>query len=152
MIFSTRAEYGVRLMVELARHPGEPPVSLTAIADAEELPRSYLERLVAKLRSAGLVVSSHGARGGYRLARSPAEITMDSVVMALEGAIAPMACFDEDGVRRIHCSHLQTDERCSTKLLWARVQEGILSALRRTTLAELVDFQESVEARGLTAV
>ena len=78
MLFSTKAEYGVRLMVELGRQPGSAPVSLSAVAEAERLPLSYLEHLVAKLRKAGLVTSTRGAHGGYRLAKPAEEITMDA--------------------------------------------------------------------------
>src|SRR5213596_1711718 len=95
MLFSTKAEYGVRLMVELGRQPGEEPVSLAALAEAERLPLSYLEHLVARLRSAGLVTSTRGARGGYRLGKPASKITMVEVVQALEGQIAPMECFHE---------------------------------------------------------
>ena len=80
MLFSTKAEYGVRLMVELGRQPGSQPVALSAVAEAENLPLSYMEHLVAKLRQSGLVTSTRGARGGYQLARPAAEITMDEVV------------------------------------------------------------------------
>ena len=96
MLFSTKAEYGVRLMVELGRQPGSTPISLSAVAEAERLPLSYLEHLVAKLRKAGLVTSTRGAHGGYRLAKPAEEITMDAVVEALEGQIAPMECFHDD--------------------------------------------------------
>ena len=70
--FSTRGEYGVRLMVELTRHYGTGPVSLAEMAEHEDLPRPYLEQLVSSLREAGLVRSTRGARGGYELARDPA--------------------------------------------------------------------------------
>ena len=84
MLFSTKAEYGVRLMVELGRQPGSAPVSLSAVAEAERLPLSYLEHLVAKLRNADLVTSTRGAHGGYRLAKPAAAITLDEVVEALD--------------------------------------------------------------------
>ena len=86
MLFSTKAEYGVRLMVELGRRaPDDPeggggPVALSTVAEAETLPLSYLEHLVAKLREAGLVTSVRGAHGGYRLARPASEIEMLDVV------------------------------------------------------------------------
>src|SRR4051794_41771204 len=74
MLFSTKAEYGVRLMVELGRRAGSgpdaEPISLAAVAGAETLPLAYLEHLVAKLRDAGLVGSVRGAHGGYRLPRA----------------------------------------------------------------------------------
>lgn len=145
MLFSTKAEYGVRLMVELGRRSdateGEAPVALAAVAEAELLPLSYLEHLVAKLRQAGLVTSVRGAHGGYRLARPAAEISMRDVVEALEGPIAPMECFHPDREGRVLCSHeLDADRACATKLLWTRVQGGVTKALAGTTLAELVEF------------
>jgi Rrf2 family transcriptional regulator, cysteine metabolism repressor len=143
MIFTTKAEYGVRLLVELGRQADEQPVSLKAIAAAEGLPLAYLERIVALLKKAQLVESTRGAHGGYRLARPAADITMDEAVMALEGAVAPMSCFvDDSGDGRVLCSHVGDDahELCATRLLWTRVQGGVTRALQGTTLQELVDF------------
>lgn len=152
MLFSTKAEYGIRLMVALARREGEQPVPLAALAEDETLPLSYLEHLAAKLRGAELVTSQRGAHGGYRLARPAAEIGMLEVVEALEGPIAPMECFQPDAegkIGKVLCSHEAGDEgACSTKLLWTRVQGGITKALSGTTLAELVEFEI---ARGLVA-
>jgi Rrf2 family cysteine metabolism transcriptional repressor len=144
MLFSTKAEYGVRLMVELGRRDGSEPVALSAIAEAEVLPLSYLEHLVAKLRDAGLVASTRGAHGGYRLGRAAAEIRMLDVVEALEGPIAPMECFHETREGRVLCSHeTDGDQACATKLLWTRVHGGISKALAGTTLAELVEFADA---------
>jgi Rrf2 family cysteine metabolism transcriptional repressor len=140
MIFTTKAEYGVRLLIQLGLHGGEVPVSLKAVAEAEELPLAYLERIAALLKKGGLVQATRGAHGGYVLARPAAEITMDQVVLALEGAIAPMDCFFDDRDGRVLCSHHADGEHCATKLLWTRVQMGVIRSLQRTTLAELVDF------------
>jgi Rrf2 family cysteine metabolism transcriptional repressor len=146
MIFSSKAEYGVRLMVELGRQSPEHPTSLKAIADAEGLPLAYLEQVVARLRRAGLVMSARGSQGGYWLARPAAEVTMDEVVQALEGAIAPMECFVHEHTERVLCSHQPDSGRgCATKLLWTRVQGGIVRALQTTTLAELVEFSRRGE-------
>ncbi len=154
MLFSTKAEYGVRLMVELGRrahgHPdGEAePVALSSVAEAEVLPLSYLEHLVAKLRQAGLVTSVRGAHGGYRLAQPAAEIEMLDVVQALEGPIAPMECFHDEPEGRVLCSHESDGDRaCATKLLWTRVHGGITKALAGTTLADLVEFADEHKLR-----
>ena len=130
-------------MVELGRQEGDQPMSLKAIAEAEGLPLSYLEHVVASLKRAGLVTSSRGAHGGYRLTRPPEEIAMDEVVLALEGSIAPMECLTgvPPSAGRVACSHEgDSASTCSTKLLWMRVQGGIIRALQGTTLAELVEF------------
>ncbi len=140
MIFTTKAEYGVRLLIQLGLHGGSQPVSLKAVADAESLPLAYLERIAALLKKAGLVTAVRGAHGGYVLARPTHEITMDDAVLALEDAIAPMDCFVDDREARVQCSHVADGEHCATKLLWTRVQMGVIRSLQRTTLAELVDF------------
>jgi len=142
VIFTTKAEYGVRLLLQLGINGGGTPTSLKSVAAAEKLPLAYLERIAAMLKKAGLVASTRGAHGGYVLAMPAEEITMDRVVLALEGAIAPMECFIEerpDG--RVQCSHHDTEaQHCATKLLWTRVQLGVIRSLQRTTLAELVAF------------
>ena len=152
MIFSAKTEYGVRLMIELGRHHADEPTALKAIAEAEGLPLSYLEHVVADLRRAGLVTSTRGAHGGYHLARPAEEIAMDEVVLALEGSVAPMDCFVTLPTERVACSHEgDAGQACSTRLLWMRVQGGVLKALHGTTLAELVEFAERHTAEPVMA-
>jgi Rrf2 family transcriptional regulator, cysteine metabolism repressor len=139
MMFSTKAEYGVRVMVELARRAGGDPVPLAEIAAHDGLPLAYLEHLVARLRKAELVDSRRGSRGGYMLARPPQQITMAEVVAALEGSIAPIECISEAADGSIVCSRESSaDHVCPTKLLWTRVRMSIVSTLRETTLADLM--------------
>src|SRR5919204_2094585 len=139
MMFSTRAEYGVRVMVELARRNDDDPVSLTDIAAADELPLAYLEHLVARLRKAGLVESRRGARGGYRLARPAPDITMAEVVDALEGSIAPIECITEGADGHLVCSReADADHVCPTKLLSTRVRGSIVRTLEDTCLSDLI--------------
>jgi Rrf2 family protein len=149
MMFSTKAEYGVRVMAHLAKqaregsgHDGDAvvggqPISLGSIADAEGLPLAYLEHLVQRLRKAGLVASRRGAHGGYTLARPPEDITMAEVVAALEGEIAPIECITADADGVLTCSR-EGAEPCPTKLLWTRVQGSIVRTLNDMTLDDLV--------------
>ena len=149
MMFSTKAEYGVRVMAHLARAAteagspdgtGDAPISLGSIADAEGLPLAYLEHLVQRLRRADLVESRRGAHGGYTLARPAETIAMADVVRALEGEIAPIECITADPERGLVC--LREGEPghdpCPTKLLWTRVQGSIVRTLKEMTLADLV--------------
>jgi Rrf2 family protein len=139
MMFSTKAEYGVRVMVELARRAGEDPIPLAEIAEHDGLPLAYLEHLVARLRKAGLIDSRRGSRGGYMLARSPSEITMAEVVEALEGSIAPIECITESPDGSIVCSReSEPGHTCPTKLLWTKVRFSIVRTLQEMTLADLV--------------
>ena len=149
MIFSSKAEYGVRLMVELGRQspeqPDQPEGDRRCRGPAAGLPRAG----GGAAAKAGLVMSARGAHGGYWLARPAEEIAMDEVVQALEGAIAPMECFVHDHTERVVCSHDPDSGRgCATKLLWTRVQGGNVRSLQTTTLAELVEFSRPRESAG----
>ena len=138
---STKGEYGVRIMVDLARHYGQQPRSLTDISQAEMLPLAYLEQLVKLLRESEppLVISTRGAHGGYKLSRNPALITMGEVVRVLEGPISPMICATEGEMNQV-CNFL---DACKTKYLWTKVRDAVANTLDSITLAELV--KESVE-------
>ncbi len=146
--FSTKGEYGVRLMVQLARHYGTGPASLAGIAAEEDLPRAYLEQLVVSLREAGLVVSTRGAHGGYELARPPEAITMSAVLRALEGPIAPMFCATEDAEHALVCDR---SSHCTVNLLWVKVRDAITSTLESMTLADLAP-ERAVAAPAATDV
>jgi Rrf2 family transcriptional regulator, cysteine metabolism repressor len=137
MRFSAKGEYGVRVMVDLARHFGAGPVSLTEIAGHEGMPLAYLEQIVADLRGAGLVTARRGRRGGYSLTRPPAEITMGQIVQLLEGGISPMICIPADPASddRAICVH---QGYCTTRVLWLRVRDSIVEVLESTTLADLL--------------
>lgn len=142
MMFSTRAEYGVRVMVALANEQVKngihsTPASLSQIAEDNGLPFAYLEHLAARLKKAELVESRRGPRGGYLLARPAEEITMAQIVEALEGQIAPIECISstDDGLA---CSREgDNNEICPTKILWTRVQGSIVRSLTEMTLADL---------------
>jgi len=138
MMFSTKAEYGVRVMAHLAGRDGAGPVALGAIATAEGLPLAYLEHLVARLRRADLVASRRGAHGGYSLARPAEAISMAEVVEALEGDIAPIECISAGADGDLVCARESSGDRtCPTKLLWTRVRGSIVATLREMTLSDL---------------
>jgi Rrf2 family transcriptional regulator, cysteine metabolism repressor len=140
MIFSTKAEYGVRVMAHLAARNDDEPISLGSIAEAERLPLAYLEHLVQRLRRAGLVESRRGAHGGYSLARPAGTISMAEVVEALEGEIAPIECITSGADGTLVCARegQPGHDPCPTKLLWTRVQGSIVRTLGDMTLADLV--------------
>ncbi|MBA2264893.1 MAG: Rrf2 family transcriptional regulator [Chloroflexi bacterium] len=133
MKISTRTEYGIRVLVTLAR-PGEDDscLSLTEIARREKLPHAYLEQLVGDLRRAGLVTATRGQAGGYRLARAAAEIAMIDAIRALEGPLLEMPCAGAED--REHCDRPQP---CSVHEVFQRVYESLSVTLGATNLAEV---------------
>ena len=134
MKISTRTEYGIRVLVTLARlGEDDACLSLTAIAKRERLPHAYLEQLVGDLRRAGLVSATRGQSGGYRLARPAGEIAMTDAVRALEGPLLEMPCAGADDLE--HCDRPQP---CSVHEVFQRVYESLSASLGATNLAEVV--------------
>lgn len=132
MKISTRTEYGIRILVTLARQHGAGPISLSDVARAEKLPHAYLEQLVRDLRRSGLVTATRGATGGYQLARPPAEISLTDAVHALEGPILEMPCAGPDNLEV--CDRPQP---CSVHEVFQRVFESLSGTLTATSLADV---------------
>lgn len=130
MWISTRAQYGMRALVEVALG-GERPTSLKTVAERQQLSQPYLEQIFAVLRNAGLVESIRGAHGGYRVVRPLDEVDALEIVELLEGSLAPVSCID-DG------STCERTGQCSTEPLWREVDEAVRAVLRGTSLGDLV--------------
>ncbi|OGY43129.1 MAG: hypothetical protein A3J62_03450 [Candidatus Buchananbacteria bacterium RIFCSPHIGHO2_02_FULL_38_8] len=132
MRFSSKTEYGMRAMVELAKRYGNGLTSLADIARREKISQPYLERLVAKLREDGLVEGTKGVKGGYRLTKKPASISLFEIIEALEGPIVIFHCLADN--TKIVCTH----RSCLTKKVWFKIQDEIVSVLRTTKLSDIV--------------
>ena len=92
MKLSTKGRYGLRALIDLALYSENETVSIQSIARRQNISDSYLEQLMRKLRSAGLIVSVRGAQGGYKLARPANEISVGDVLRALEGSLEAVTC------------------------------------------------------------
>lgn len=134
MRITTKGEYGLRVMAELARHFGQSYTPLSEVARRQGLPLAYLEQIIAPLRRSGLVKSKRGAKGGYALAQEPETITMGEIIRALEVTIAPVECLL--GPMELECCEMS--KTCSTRVVWKRVRDGIAEILDSTSLADLV--------------
>jgi len=126
MKISTKGRYGLTIMMDLAKHYGKGPVPLKSIAERHSLSEHYLEQLVAPLRNAGLVRSVRGAYGGYKLTRSPEEISAGDVIRVLEGPISLVEFTEEENPAR--------------RDLWKRIRDSIAHELDSTTLAHLINY------------
>ncbi len=132
MRFSSKEQYGLRAMAELASRYGEGPISLSEVAQRQGIALATLEQIVAPLRRAGLLESTRGASGGYTLARAPERITVADVLRALEGAIVPIPCLEEKSGAR--CDRAS---ECTTRPVWALVRDRLIETLDSTTLADV---------------
>jgi len=142
MRLSTKGRYGARLMLDLAIHYNDGFVLLKDIAKRQDISEGYLEHLLPHLKSAGLVNSLRGARGGYKLAKAPSEISLKEVVQALEGPLAPVECVIAPSV----CKKVNF---CVTRDIWKELGEKISKTLESITLKDMVEMQKNKEDASL---
>ena len=95
MRVSTRSDYGLRALIELAGHYGGGPLQSSEIAGRRHIPEQYLDQLLTTLRKAGFIRSMRGPAGGHELLRDPSLVTVLDVIQALEGSLSPVAWLDE---------------------------------------------------------
>lgn len=130
MWISTRAQYGMRALVEIGLQ-GDKPISLKAVSERQGISHLYLEQLIAVLRKAGFVESIRGAYGGYRIAKPLDSINALDIVELLEGSFAPVSCIED-------LANCERTGQCSTEGLWRNVDKAVRDVLSGTSLADLV--------------
>ena len=133
MKFSTKGTYGLRAVVELAKHYGEGPVSLSAVAAEQGISEAYLEQLMRSLKNAELVKTVRGKTGGYALNKAPSELSVGEVLRALEGSTDVVDCVGTEGNV---CENACT---CSARPLFLKLQSRINAVLDETTIGELTE-------------
>jgi Rrf2 family cysteine metabolism transcriptional repressor len=141
MKISTKIRYGARAMLELASHYGEGPIELKEIANKENISLKYLEQVIIPLRTAGLIKSVRGSKGGYALARPPSEICLNEMVEILEGPLSLVECLHDPKV----CQRVAT---CVTREIWQKVYDAINGIFRSITLEDLVHRKREKEGHG----
>jgi Rrf2 family protein len=139
---SAKSDYAVRALLELAAAEGVTAVRAEALAIAQGMPVKFLENILVDLRRAGLVTSRRGTDGGYRLARPAAQITLASIIRAVDGPLAEVrgerpeaASYDGAAV------HLRE--------VWVAVRAGVRSVLESVTLAQVVEGKLPRKVRAL---
>ncbi|MBQ4062617.1 MAG: Rrf2 family transcriptional regulator [Christensenellaceae bacterium] len=130
MIISTKGRYGVRAMFVLAEKYEEGPQSIKSIAENQHISETYLEQLFATLRKSGLITSTRGAGGGYILAKKPDEITVGSILEALEGPLTPADCVT---------GNCDSAHDCATHSIWLRIYKGISGVVNSITLQDMLN-------------
>jgi Rrf2 family protein len=133
MRLSTKGEYASRAMLELSLKYDRGPQHIHAISKAQNIPERFLEQILLLLKRAGYLKSKKGQRGGYYLAKSPAEINVAEVIRVLEGPLAPIDC-----VSVMAHEACPMEETCGLRWLWKEVRDSVAEIMERTTFADLV--------------
>jgi len=132
----------VQIMLDLALHNAEGPISLKSVAERQKLSENYLEQLVPELRKAGLVKSVRGSQGGYVLAKQPEDINIGDVIRVLEGPIAPVECTNQTGT---DCC--EKTQFCVTREVWVKVSDSINNVVDSISLADLLKAAEKEDGQ-----
>lgn len=128
MKVSSRGEYGLRALYDLAENYAQGPIPSADIARRQHIPPNYLNQLLILLRRSGLIQSTRGRHGGHRLARPPKEIRLSEAVRVLDGSTAPVDCVDDAS---------SCDEECAYCYVWREVKEMTDNILGSKTLADV---------------
>lgn len=131
MMITTKGRNALKVMLDLAQHNDGSPVALSDIAERVKESQKYLESTVSQLSQNGLIISSRGKSGGYRLARSPEKYTIAEIITAAEGSLAPVSCLDSD-------TPCENASNCRSLPLWRELDEVIMNFLSSKTLADLL--------------
>ncbi len=133
---STKCQYGVRAMFEIAKGYNSGPVTIKEISEKQDVSVAYLEQILNQLRKAGIIKSVKGPGGGYILDKEPGSISIGAILRELEGPVAITSCLDpKEGCIRV--------EGCVTHLLWKSLGEKIEAFLDNMTLQDLINGSES---------
>ena len=141
MKISAKSRYALYLMLALAMQEEGVNLSVKSVAEQRGISEKYLEQIIPLLVRGDLVRSVRGAKGGYHLTRDPEDCTVGTILRTVEGSIAPVSCLDEVN----QCARCK---ECVTLDLWAQVDQAISNVVDHVTLADLVDKQRRIDARG----
>lgn len=137
MKISTKGQYALQMMLDLAINDNGEYITIKSIAKRQNLSEKYLEQIINMLSRAKYVKSTRGAKGGYKLANSPDFYTVGMILRTIEGSLAPLDCIEDER----ECN-MQT-ERCVLCNLWCEINDAINSVIDRVTLADLMSHYQS---------
>jgi len=141
---SLKGEYALRALLVLGLHYNDRVVSIGTISTEQNIPKRFLEQILTDLKSAGLVESKRGISGGYRLAKSPNEIPLSSVVRHIEGALAPISCVSERFYEKCSCPD---ESRCAIRSVMKEIRDAVVKIAERVTIADMCERARSLNTR-----
>lgn len=137
---SKKVQYSLRALYALSESCGEGPVLISKLSDREHIPLKFLEAILLELKGMGFVESKKGRGGGYQLSREPKDITIGSIIRAIDGPLAPLPCASETAYRPCEtCGDVRT---CGTRIIMRQVRDATAKILDGTTLADVVNMTQ----------
>ena len=135
-MLTAKGKYGLKALVHLSSLPAGETAQAIDIAEANNIPKKFLDAILGELRNAGVVHSKKGPGGGYMLARPPGEIKLGLVVRTLDGPLAPIACASRTAYQP--CDDCNDVNACVVRLTMVKVRDAISDILDRLTLSDML--------------
>ena len=149
-MISQRAKYALRALIALAElPPAASSISIADLAQAQAIPKKFLEQILLDLKRHGIVQSRRGQQGGYQLLKSPSEITFGRVLRIVDGPIALLPCLSKIAYRR--CEDCSDEKTCEIRKVFAEVADSSRQILDNTTLADAVGAPPPATAKSAAA-
>ncbi len=142
-MLSSKAKYGLKAMVYLARREGLGPVLIADIAESEHIPKKFLDAILLDMKNHGLLSSKKGKGGGYILAKPASRLTVGDIVRVLDGPLAPVPCVSRSAYRR--CDDCPDETTCAIRAVMQDVRDAIAAILDNTTLADMSNRRAAPE-------
>ena len=136
MKLSRKSEYGLRALVELTQAYDQHPLRRTEIAERQQIPIGFLETILLELKRAGILGSRPGANGGFRLIKSPQDVSLGQVIRTLDGPLAPIPCVSQTAYQKCQDCPYADDLECPIKSVMSDVRIAIVNVLDGYTLRE----------------
>jgi Rrf2 family protein len=146
-MISQKAKYALRSLIALARRPTGEPVSISQIAEAEAIPKKFLEQILLELKRHGLLASIRGKAGGYVLFRPSDTISFGEVLRLIDGPIAPLSCLSRVAYSR--CEDCRDEAGCEVRRVFALVADASRAVLDRTTIKDAISPELPLRLRDL---
>ena len=140
-MLTKKGKYGLKALAALAELGPDRLALVGSIADANNIPKKFLDAILGEMRNAGFVQSRKGKGGGYRLARLPEEIKVGSVVRVLDGPLAPIPCASHTRYEACDDCDVAT---CQVRHMMLNVRNAIAEVLDNTTLSQMRDADGEV--------
>lgn len=134
-MLSRKTKYALKALVTLTRRYGDEPLRIQDLAEAERIPRKFLELILLQLKNAGILHSLKGPGGGYSLARNPAEVTVGQIIRLFDGPLALLGCASQTAY--VPCADCPDEGACRVRWMMLQVRESTSRLLDRTTLLQL---------------
>jgi Rrf2 family protein len=148
-MLSKKTKYAIKALIILGKNRDKPPMQIATIADAERIPKKFLEVILLEMRKAGFLYSKKGAGGGYALNKDPKDIYLVNVLRITDGPIAMVPCVSLNFYHK--CDECHDEKTCGIRAMFMTIRDASLKILSETSVQDLIDKECDLGVIGLVS-